>query len=716
MVDIDKNATVNLAQLQQSSAGDTITLLEALGILWRHKFFLVFCIVLGAVVGTGIGMWIRPQFTSDALLQVNVKGGNKATKAMGEMGALLDMSSPADAEIELIKSRMVLDFVVAEEHLAYSATPVDWLNRLLHREGRMDIDELSIPAIARGERWMAMATGPNTYAVYTPEESKLVEGKVGDRLVAPYAGDTLAIRVRLMRATEGEMFRLSQRNPLVAARGLAKSLNVAEKGKQTGIISVKYSHRYADRAASILNTIAKTYLRQNVEMRSAEAQKTLEFLEGQLPGVKAKLDSAEKILADYRHKIGSVDMTGETKAHLDKEVTLQREILALEQDRQAAMRLFKEEHPNVRTIVKQQDKLRSELARLKKNAETMPLTQQEIMRLQEEVAVNNEVYTNMLNNIQQLRVVRAGEVGNVRIVDYAQIEQIQSKPKKFNILICAIAASFMIGVLLVFLRRMLRNGVRSSLEVERATDMSVFAKIPQFSSSLRKGKWHLHRGIPFVVSHPDDPVSEAFRSLQTALEFSLSKVDHKVLMVTGLIPGVGKSFVSLNLAALLAESGKKVLLVDADMRLGVFRGKGEFGLAEILCGMATIETAMVKGNVDNLFVIGGGKIHTSACELLRGEPMAKFVEEARSKFDFVIIDTPPLTLVTDAELVYPLADFGLYVLHYGKHTIDQIKETMEKLHRYAQKPGAFVMNHCEHDSGHYGYGYGYYRYGYGKRR
>ena len=361
MVEIEKNATV----IQQNSAGDTITLLEALGILWKNKWTLVFCIVLGAVVGGVIGMWIRPQFTSDILLQVNVKGGNKATKAMGEMGALLDMSSPADAEIELIKSRMVLDFVAAEEHLAYSATPVDWLNRLLHREGRMDIEELSIPAIARAERWMAVATGPNTYAVYTPEESKLLEGKVGDRLVAPYAGDSLVICVKLMRATEGEEFRISQRNPLSAVRGLAKSLNVAEKGKQTGIIGVKYSHRYADRAASILNSIAKTYLRQNVEMRSAEAQKTLEFLEAQLPGVKSKLDSAEKILADYRHKIGSVDMTGETKAHLDKEVTLQREILALEQERQAAMRLFKEEHPNVRTIVKQQDKLRGELARLK---------------------------------------------------------------------------------------------------------------------------------------------------------------------------------------------------------------------------------------------------------------------------------------------------------------------------------------------------------------
>ena len=711
MVEIEKNATVT----QQNTAGDTITLLDALSILWKNKWTLVFCIVLGAVVGGVIGMWIRPQFTSDILLQVNVKGGNKATKAMGEMGALLDMSSPADAEIELIKSRMVLDFVAAEEHLAYSATPVDWLNRLLHREGRMDIEELSIPAIARKERWIAMATGPNTYAVYTPEESKLIEGKVGDRLVAPYAGDSLVICVKLMRASEGEEFRLVQSNPLSAVRGLAKALKVAEKGKQTGIIGVRYSHRYADRAASILNSIAKTYLRQNVEMRSAEAQKTLEFLEAQLPGVKSKLDSAEKILADYRHKIGSVDMTGETKAHLDKEVTLQREILSLEQERQAAMRLFKEEHPNIRTIVKQQDKLRGELARLKKAAETMPLTQQEVMRLQEEVAVNSEVYTNMLNNIQQLRVVRAGEVGNVRIVDYAQIEPIQSKPKKFNIFVGSIAAFLMLGILFVFLKRMLRNGVRSSLEVERATDMSVFAKIPQSSNSMLKGRGHLRRGKPFVLSNPDDPVSESFRSLQTALDFSLGEAA-KVVMITGLIPGVGKSFVSLNLASLFAESGKKVLLIDADMRLGMLRGRADFGLAEVLSGKATLDTAIVNQEGSNLFVMGAGKALNAACELLRGEGLAKLVAEARTKFDYVFIDTPPLSLVTDAELVYPIADFGLYVLHYGKHSIDEIKESIDKLRRYAQKPGAFVMNHCEHESGHYGYGYGYYRYGYGKHK
>ena len=706
MQEESKQQTITVAAVAQPQ-NDTITLLEAIGILWKRRLFLCGMVLLGAVIGLLVSFWIRPQFTSDALLQIDVKG-NKASKAMGEMGALLEVASPADAEIELIKSRMVLSYVVEEEHLCFSATPVNKLKRLLHKEGRMDIEALEIPEVARADEWLAVATGANTYKVITPEGSTLVEGNVGDLLKAPYAGDTLRIRVNLMRAEDGEVFRLGQSNPLMASRDLSKALKVAEKGKQTGIIGVSYSHRYADRAASILNTIANTYLRQNVEMRSAEAEKTLEFLEQQLPGVKSKLDSAEKVLADYRHSIGSVDMTGETQVHLQKEVDLQKQLLELEQERQQATRLFKEEHPTVRTIIKQQEKLRGELAKLKANAEKMPLTQQEVMRLQEEVQVNNALYTTMLNNIQQLRVVRAGEVGNVRIVDYAQIEPLQSKPKKLNILICAVAASFMIGVLIVFLLRMLQNGVRSSSEIERETDVCVYAKIPECHNAIlhrRKHKGHT-AGQPLVAAAPDDPASEAIRSLQTAMDFSTTGAN-KNIMVTGLIPGVGKSFVSLNLAALHAASGKKVLLIDADMRRGVHRGRKNAGLADVLAGKMEIMEARVESPIQNLFVMGAGRAAVSPSELLRGKVFADMLTKADELFDLVIVDTPPVSLVTDAELIWPVVDFNLVVLHYGKHSMDEIKETVKKLKLFGDKPCAFVMNHCEHDRGHY-YGYGYY--------
>ena len=694
------------------SLENSVTIADAAHLLWDRRLMILLFILISTICGCIYAMWVRPQFTSDVLLQVNVKGSSsKSTKALGEMGAVLDLASPADAEIELIKSRMVLSDVVAKEHLYFWTVPIGFWDRLTHNEGRLDIDSLSIPQRARSQKWMAVAKGDSSYSLVTSDGKSILDGRVGNVYSVAYAGDTLSIRVNYMQAKAGQKFSVGQGSPLKAERALMGALNVMEKGKQTGIISVRYSHRYPDRAASILNTIAKTYLRQNVEMRSAEAEKTLEFLESQLPGVKAKLDSAEKVLADYRYKIGSVDMTGETKAHLDKEGQLQRQIMQLEQERQAAMRLFKAEHPNVQTIVKQQSKLRAELAALKKNAEKMPLTQQEVKRLQEEVAVNNEVYTTMLNNIQQLRVVRAGEVGNVRIVDFAQIEQSQTKPNKTRIIMASAVAGFVLGVLFVFLMYILKNGVKSTSEIERATGLSVFAKIPQSPSKLLRGHKHLHHGLPFVLQNTDDRVSEAFRSLETAINFLLPQPEHTAILVMGLNPGVGKSFVSLNLAATVAASGKKVLLIDADMRRGVIHSGSKFGLADVLLGLATIDTAIVQKYADSLFVMNAGKTKLAACELLRSDAMNKLLKDAREKFDMVIVDTPPLNLVTDAELICPLVDYSLFVLHYGRHSMEEIKETIERVKRYSDKPAAIVMNHCEHEPGHYGYGYygkGYY--------
>ena len=226
-------APVNTAPATtQNKDDDEIDLLEVLGLLLKHKLFLGFCIILGGVVGFLASNWMKPQFTSDALLQIDVKG-NKAGKAMGEMGALLEVASPAEAEIELLKSRMVLSYVVEQEHLCFNAYPVGAMDRLLHKEGRMDLENLYIPEIARAEKWMAEAISENEFAVYTPEGVKLLQGPIGERLSASYGGDSLVIQVKHMIATPGQKFVLAQSDPLDAVRGLVKQLSVAEKGKQT---------------------------------------------------------------------------------------------------------------------------------------------------------------------------------------------------------------------------------------------------------------------------------------------------------------------------------------------------------------------------------------------------------------------------------------------------------------------------------------------------
>ncbi|WP_405326608.1 polysaccharide biosynthesis tyrosine autokinase [Fibrobacter sp.] len=713
MEEKEEKKIVSQAAIPLPSDSNTITLLEAMQILWERKFTLLLFILVGGVIGFSIANWLRPQYTSDILLQIDAKGGN-ATKAMGEMGSILDVASPADAEIELIKSRMVLSYVVEAEHLCFNATPVGAIDRFTHKEGRMDLDSLYIPALARADKWMARAIDENTYEVISPEEQVILEGKVGEMHRTAYAGDTLDIHVSKMLALPGQEFILSQSGMLGAIAALKGGLKVAEKGKKSGIIEASFNHRYPDRAASILNTVAKTYLRQNVEMRSAEAAKTLEFLEKQLPGVKAKLDSVEKILADYRHSIGSVDMVGETSAHLSKESEIQRQILEIEQQKQAAMRLFKEEHPSVQTLIRQQNRLRAELGKLKKNAEKMPLTQQEVARLKEDVSVNNEIYTNMLNNIQQLRVVRAGEVGNVRIVDFAQINGAPSKPKKMNIIICAVAASFMLGVLLVFLLRMLHNGVRSVTDIERETNTSVLARVPENSDTNLNYKFKKTRQT-HVQTNPDDPLSESIRSILTAIDFSFNiNKEHQVIMVTGITPRAGKSFISTNLAATYALVGKKTLYIDADMRKASCRFT-KVGLADVLMGKVTFENAKITStNLPNLDILESGKFTLSAFELLRGDMLKNLLDEIRPKYDAIIIDTPPMNMVTDAYMICPLIDFALVVLHYGRHSMDSIKESIQTLERYCDKPKAFVLNHSEHRHGYYGY-YGYYGYGYGHK-
>lgn len=708
---VAQTATINLAALQGVKPSDTITLVEALGILWKRRFLLILFILLGAGIGVFMGNWIRPQYSSDALLKLDVKG-NKAGRAMGEMGMLLEMASPADAEIPVIKSRKVLSYVVDAEALCFKATPIGFMDRIRHREGRMDITSLILPLENR-RGWTAKISGDETYNVYSPEGRKVLSGVVGEEASGLFEGDTISIFVNKMKGKPGQRFALSVMSPLKAARSLSKQLKVAEEGKQTGVIGIRYSHRYPDRASSILNTVANMYVRQNVEMRSAEAEKTLDFLQQQLPGVKAKLDSAEKKLTDYRHSIGSVDMTGETRAHLQKEQELNMQLLTLEQKRQELVRLFKSEHPSVQTIEKQQSRIKAELSKLKASAEKMPLTQQEVLTLQEEVAVNNALYTSMLNNIQQLEVVRAGEVGTVRVVDFAVEDPEQTKPRKFNILICSIAASFMVGVLLVFLLRMLKGGVRNSLEVERETGVSVYAKIPESGARILKKK-RGKRSLPFVCAEPEDSASEALRSLFTSLEFSVS-AEKPVILVAGLVAGVGKSFVSKNVAALYANSGKKVLLIDADMRRGVVYSKHRHGLAEVLAGKETLETSIAESELKNMYVLGAGNAVMAPTDLLHGETFANMIAKARSIFDVVILDTPPISLVADTELILPHADFALFVLHFGRHSMDQIQETLSKVDRICDTPKAFVMNHCEHEHAFGNYGY-YGKYGYYKKR
>ncbi len=671
------------------------------------------CIILAGIIGVFVSMWIRPIYKVDALLQIESKN-NKGASMMNGLGSLFATNSPAETEIELIKSRQVMGSAVEKMNLLYYAEPKNFMDRLLHREGRMDISNFEVPwdSIVSENKygpWFAVLTDSvGSYDLYDQDEKKVFSGVAGQTFKFPYAGDSVTIGVLDIKGVAGQKFEITKKRRLDAIGDFRSAFDVAERGKKTGILEFSYMDIYPDRAVAVLNEVASSYLRQNVEERNAEAQKTLEFLEKQLPDVKAQMDSSLMNLNAYRNQVGSVDINAETRLVLERRMRLQQDILNLQQKKQEAIRLFHSEHPTVKTLEDQEAALKRELGGTSSQVKKLPATQQEVLKLQNEVELTKVMYTTMLNNIQQLRLVSAGEVGSVRIVDFAEIVTRPTKPKPKMIVCVALFLGFLLGAVLVSFKTRFSNGVKSASFIEKETGFTVYAKVPKGNPSGTKGT------RPLAVVEPDDVAVESLRALRSSLEFSMMDDSASVIGVSGLIPGVGKSFISVNLAALFAGMGKKVLLIDADLRKG--RLHKEFGIkrgdgfSQVLLKAVEPEKVVFPTEVENLFVIPCGNVPANPAELLGSKRYQELIENFKSQYDLIIVDTPPIMLVTDAALACRVAAQIVMVIEYNKHSIEAIQDGMGQILKgNGNAHASIVINKYEHTrSEGFGYKYGKY--------
>ncbi len=695
-----------------SSKKEETDLFDLLKELVKNWKIMIPCLILSGFAGIFVAKWIRPVYKVDALLQIESKN-NKNMGMMGGLGSLFATTSPAETEIELIKSRQIIGEAVEKLRLQYVATPINKLDRLLHREGRMELNNFDFPWETLPDDevikpWIAEATDSLTYDLYDHKDKKVLSGVVGKTYRIPYATDTLVFGVFKMMATEGQRFKLGKLERLDAIAKFKDSFDVKEKGKKTGILEFSYQDIYPDRATKILNEIATSYLRQNVEQRNAEAQKTLEFLEKQLPDVKAKLDSSLLKYNTYRNKVGSVDIGAETQIILEKRNKLQQSLLDLQQKKQSAIRLFQPEHPTIKTLEDQENNLKRELASNYAATKRLPNTQQEVLKLTNEVDMSKHLYTTMLNNIQQLKLVSAGEVGSVRIIDFAEEVSSPAKPKKSMIVCVALFLGLLLGATIVSIKSKLNNGVRDANFIERETGYSVYAKVPKGNPNGSKGT------RPLAVVEPDDIAIESLRALRSSLEFSMEEQGCSVIGICGLIPGVGKSFVSVNLASLFAGLGKRVLLIDADLRKGrlhkEFGIKRNKGLSQILLHSATVEEVISKTEVENLEIIQCGNVPSNPSELLGSKYFTSLIDQLKNQYDIIIIDTPPIMLVTDAALACRVTSQIVMVIEYNRHSIEAIKDGMKQLLKGNNNIHAsLVINKYEHGlNDGYGYKYGKY--------
>ncbi|WP_411887133.1 polysaccharide biosynthesis tyrosine autokinase [Hydrocarboniphaga effusa] len=725
---------------------DEIDLGRIFALLWGGKWTILLAICVAVLLACLYLAAARPVYSADGTVQVeqNEKGGGLSP--MGDLGLMFGTPTVTEAEIQILQSRMILTKVVETLNLQISAEPRYFpiIGGFIARR-RAGLDEPAPPFLGLGDfAWggeaievstlalsedflgqeLLLIAGDNgQYQLFDPNGKLLLNGKVG---VAATQGD-VQIFIRELKARAGTQFKLTGYSLASALNGLIGSLTVTQQGKQSGVIGLTFEDFSAERAAAVVRQIEDAYLRQNVERRSAEAQKSLEFLQQQLPDIRARVDAAQARLNAYQMRQGSVNVTKETDLVLQQSVDLETKRLELQQQRQQALQRFTTQHPTIQAIDAQIRGIESEQNQIKERSSMLPETQQEVLSLMRDLEVNTQLYTTLLNSAQELQVAKAGTVGNVRIIDYPLVPRNKTKPKSSLILAASVVLGGFLGVALLFLRRALFHGVSRPEEIESTLGLHTYAAIPfaRRQKQLVLAAQKKQAGNHFLAAaDPNDIAIESLRSFRTSLQFALMEAPNQIIMFTGPTPGLGKSFVSANLGAVLAASGKKVILIDADLRRGhLHKYIGEDaspGLSDYVAGNADLRSIIRPTSVDGLSLIANGTTPPNPAELLMHERFAQLLDTVAAEFDLVIIDTPPVLPVTDASIVGRLAGSVFMVLKEGEHPLKMVEESVRRLTLAGVQLRGVIFNQVGARGtaygGYYdGYGYGMYGYSYKNR-
>lgn len=715
---------------QNTNTEDTIDLKELFFSLIAQWKLIALCVILSLVCALLYLRTTPDTYQVDALVQVEENKGASAA-LLGDLSEMIEQKSPAQAEIEILKSRLVLGTVIDRLNLniRIHGTEDSFWSRLLNKheydseysaqsvlfkdnQKSFDVRSFEIPDYYRDKNLLlrfsqgkfSLTDSATEQVVFSAplNQTSQLQSEYGLWKVGIYSQDSF------------DSTYLVQKQSLPAAvRSLLADYSVSEKGKMTGVLGLNYQGSDKQHITQVLNAILAAYSQQNIERRSAETAQTLKFLEDQLPELKQQLDVAEREFNRFRQQYNTVDVTKESELYLTQSVTLETQKAELEQKVAEASAKYTAEHPIMQQMNAQLTAINKKINELDGTLRRLPELQRQYLQLFREVEVKQQLYTGLLNSYQQLRIAKAGEIGNVRIVDTA-VEPIEPiKPKKLQILILSIFLGGFLGTLLALLRNMLRSGVKDSTQIENELDLPVYATVPR--SPVQESRIKLlkkKKNIPILaVKHNDDIAIESLRSMRTAIHFALSSAKNNIIMVSGPAPEVGKSFISTNLATILAQSQKRVLIIDADLRRGYlhkyFNQQAQPGLADYLNGQTELSQVIKATEVSGLDVIARGKSPANPSELLSTTQFSTMLNQLSEQYDHILIDTPPILAVTDGIIISQHAGVNLVIARYAKTQMKELELTINRFEQAGVKVNGIILNDIQRSSAGYGYGYNY---------
>ncbi len=689
------------------------------------------------LIGGSYALLATPVYRAETLVQIEDRAGSM--NPLSDVTNMLGSEPPSQAEIEIIRSRMVLGKAVDLLNLDLKVKPHrlpvigDFLvRRGIERPGfaqgwdsvwadeGISVTEMPLTDEMRGEVFELEVLNDTQYALYL-EGKRLGEGLVGE--LSSFSNGDVALRVGAIQAAAGarfDVFRITRMREFVSLRD---RLSISEQGHNTGILHWSLEGTNPEALKRILNTVADMYVSQNMRRQSEEVRKSLEFLKGQMPKVRQELRQSENNLNRYRSQQESVDVSLETKAVLERLVNLESQLNELELLESEISRRFTPSHPTYSALLDKRAQLERERVKLGQQVNTLPETQQEILRFSRDVKVGQEIYVQLRNKVQEMEIAVASTIGNVRILDDAEVLPGTVAPKRPLIVVLATLLGGMLSVGLVLVRGLLKRGVEAPEQLEEL-GLNVYTTVPlseeqgKLSRRIKRKQDKQGQSVSTDVlagRAPADLSIEALRGLRTSLHFAMLEAKDNRLVITGPSPGIGKSFVSTNLGAVCAQGGQSVLIVDADMRKGhvhtAFGGLSEGGLSELISGKCSLDEVIRSSQVPGLSYISRGMLPPNPAELLMHAAFSDVLAEVSERYDLIIIDTPPVLAVTDPAIVASQCGTTLMVARFQLNPPKEVEVARQRLADNGVVVKGCVLNAVERKAAASAE-YGYYNYVY----
>ncbi|HDY9037582.1 polysaccharide biosynthesis tyrosine autokinase [Klebsiella pneumoniae] len=704
---------------------DEIDLGRLLGELVDHRKLIIAVTSLFTLCALIYALFATPIYQADALIQVEQKQANAILSNLSQM--LPDSQPQSEPEIALLKSRMILGKTVDDLNLQAVIKPKyfpifgrGWQRLSGKKDGELVVSRLYLPTSEDIDVPKVELTVKDNEHFVVKGDDFTFNGKVGELL----DDKGISIKVDKIDAEPGSKFTISYITRLEAITKLQEVLSVADQGKDTGILVLSITGDNPELITNIIDSISNNYLSQNIARQAAQDAKSLEFLSNQLPKVRNDLDVAEDKLNEYRRKNDSVDLSLEAKSVLEQIVNVDNQLNDLTFRESEISQLYTKEHPNYKALMEKRKTLQEEKAKLNKRVSVMPETQQEILRLSRDVESGRAVYMQLLNRQQELNIAKSSAIGNVRIIDNAVAQTKPVKPKKIVIILIGFIFGSVVAIGIVLLRVFLRRGIESPEQLEEL-GINVYASIPVSeafaNNAVKKASWKNKnydiKQAFLAVENPADLAIEAIRGLRTSLHFAMMESRNNILMISGASPNDGKTFVSTNLAAVIAQSGKKVLFIDTDMRKGythnLFNVENTKGLSDILSGKMTVERAIQPLSMAGFDFIARGAVPPNPAELLMHKNFDALLSWASQNYEIVVLDTPPILAVTDAAIIGNYVGTTLLVARFEQNTAKEIEVSVRRFEQSGVIVKGCILNGIiKKASSYYSYGYNHYGYTY----